>query len=655
MLADDFANYDEHQFVFEDVESDEEFNSPPRKPSYGLSNNTGEEDSYEYTSDEEGSIDGKDAWATDATFVVKTNNAASALTGKSKRKAKTISDPIPIPEEVSPNKPGPSSTRPKRQRRIRRKKRHDRTSTSLSNSLFANSFQELYYLSGEMLGQGAYASVHECRSMENDKQRYAVKMIDKRERGHSRSRVFREIEIFYQCRGNENIINFVEYFEDADRFYLIFEKIEGGQLLQHIQRRVHFTENEASQIVRDIANALKFLHGMGIAHRDLKPENILCHSESQVCPVKICDFDLGSGVPEDSPVSTPELLTPVGSAEFMAPEIVEAFRGEASPYDKRQVFLFFILACLTFIRDCRCDVWSLGVITYILLCGYPPFYGSCGTGCGWERGQFCQPCQDSLFESISKGNYVFPEAEWKYISDEAKDLIRHLLVKEASQRYSAEMVLNHPWVKHGGPRTHLQTPRVIRRNNSAKDLEAFAGNANAVKRLINSNSISSVAEFEFNNGYCRSQLFAHPEKSENESDNDGMNGNRLSPDLAAEIQSAFSTQTPNTTDSENGPSSPQVLDTDLKTSSSSDEQQQKLSQQHQQQSQSQQQPKLQPLFRDRNFSCGQQAHKRNRIAARLAMLKNGVNMNGRHPTLRITQSLDRSAILDHCSSWVHHH
>lgn len=89
--------------------------------------------------------------------------------------------------------------------------------------------------------------------------------------------------------------------------------MNGGPLLAHIQKRVHFTENEASLIVRDIANALKFLHHKGIAHRDLKPENILCYSENQVCPVKICDFDLGSGIvlSETSPVSTPELLTPV--------------------------------------------------------------------------------------------------------------------------------------------------------------------------------------------------------------------------------------------------------------------------------------------------------------------------------------------------------
>lgn len=386
------------------------------------------------------------------------------------------SAPIPIPDIGSQ----------KRQQQRRRKKK--RTS---STSLTANTFADLYTLTGEFLGEGAYASVQECKNNYTGK-KYAVKVIDKVP-GHNRSRVFREIEIFYHCQGHRNIIQLVEFFEEADKFYLIFEKVNGGPLLAHIQKRVHFTENEASLIVRDIANALKFLHHKGIAHRDLKPENILCFSENQVCPIKICDFDLGSGVvlSDSSPISTPELLTPVGSAEFMAPEVVEAFIGEASPYDK------------------RCDLWSLGVITYILLCGYPPFYGCCGSDCGWERGEFCQSCQDQLFTCIQDGTYDFPEREWAFISEDAKDLIRHLLVKDASQRYTAEMVLNHRWVSCGGPRTLLETPRVIRRNNSAKDLAAFAESANAMKRLVLRHQTYST---DFSAFKCR--LSSHHENEE---------------------------------------------------------------------------------------------------------------------------------------------
>lgn len=196
-----------------------------------------------------------------------------------------------------------------------------------------------------------------------------------------------------------------------------------------------------------------FLFDSGIAHRDLKPENILCVYPDKLTPIKVCDFDLGSGIKFNnslsSPVATPQLLTPVGSAEFMAPEVVEAFIGEANYYDK------------------RCDLWSLGVIMYILLCGYPPFYGNCGTDCGWGRGENCQACQELLFTSIQEGRYEFPDKEWRCISEDAKDLIRGLLVKEAHQRLSADSILKHPWINPGPTCTEtgdrlLTTPHIIR-------------------------------------------------------------------------------------------------------------------------------------------------------------------------------------------------
>lgn len=121
----------------------------------------------------------------------------------------------------------------------------------------------------------------------------------------------------------------------------------------------------------------------GIAHRDLKPENILCVDPVELTPVKLCDFDLGSGIklnPVDGS-ATPQLLTPVGSADFMAPEVVDAFVG--SPDSNYHYY------------DKRCDLWSLGVVAYILLCGYPPFYGNCGANCGWESGNACPECQVS--------------------------------------------------------------------------------------------------------------------------------------------------------------------------------------------------------------------------------------------------------------------
>lgn len=142
----------------------------------------------------------------------------------------------------------------------------------------------------------------------------------------------------------------LQWFKDDNYFYMVFEKMHGGPLLNHIQRKVCFTEQEASLVTRDIANALKFLHDRGIAHRDVKPENILCTSLDKVSPVKLCDLDLASKPliqqkgnhygsrrsPTFFPVqSEPDLASPVGSAEFMAPEVVDAFVGEALKYDKR--------------------------------------------------------------------------------------------------------------------------------------------------------------------------------------------------------------------------------------------------------------------------------------------------------------------------------
>lgn len=355
-----------------------------------------------------------------------------------------------------------------RKEEARVKRRKKKTATSLVTSCF----QDLYRLTGEVLGEGAYASVQTCVNILTDME-YAVKIIEKTAE-HSRARVFKEVETFHHCAGHQNIIQLLEFFEDDDRFYLVFEKVEGGQLLSRIQERTHFSEVEASQIIKDLASALNYLHKKGIAHRDLKPENILCVDRHKLTPVKLCDFDLGSGIKLNaalcSPLATPQLLTPVGSAEFMAPEVVNAFTGESNAYDK------------------RCDLWSLGVVMYILLCGYPPFYGNCGMDCGWERGETCMECQELLFSSIQEGRYDFPDREWAYISEDAKDLIRKLLVKEASHRLSAAEVLNHRWVNPGPSQTHagrpLVTPQVIRRNNSARELSVFAESAMAVNRVV---------------------------------------------------------------------------------------------------------------------------------------------------------------------------
>ncbi|BFY99810.1 hypothetical protein BsWGS_02850 [Bradybaena similaris] len=367
-------------------------------------------------------------------------------------------------------------------------------------------FCDLYEETGEFLGNGSYAAVKTYKHKESGKE-YAVKMINKCT-SLQRSKVFKEIEIFHQCQGSENILNLVEYFEEDDVFYLVFDKMAGGTLLSNIESRGHLSEHEASLVVKEIACALNFLHNKGIAHRDLKPENILCQKVGEVVPLKICDFDLASGVPlsvnSSDGSKTPELLTPVGSAEYMAPEVVDAWVGESFSYDK------------------KCDLWSLGIILYIMLCGYPPFYGQCGEECGWERGEACQDCQELLFNSIQEGVYEFPKEEWSCVSESAKDLIRHLLVRNPRNRYSAADVLQHPWVAKPQAVTPLATPHILTRNNSTKDLESFAETAISINRMMQQHLIISGAPSFYVGGSKPAKVVEESsgDDDENHSDND---------------------------------------------------------------------------------------------------------------------------------------
>lgn len=189
---------------------------------------------------------------------------------------------------------------------------------------FHNLIAELYKLTGEILGEGAYASVQTCINIYTDIE-CAVKIIDKIP-GHARARVFREVETFHHCQGHPNILQLIEFFEDKEKFYLVFEKINGGPLLARIQENICFSEHDAAQIIKEIASGLNFLHRKGIAHRDLKPENILCVNPDKICPIKICDFDLGSGINFTTDVSesvaTPQLLTPVSYSNYLSLSLI---------------------------------------------------------------------------------------------------------------------------------------------------------------------------------------------------------------------------------------------------------------------------------------------------------------------------------------------
>ena len=190
----------------------------------------------------------------------------------------------------------------------------------------------------------------------------------------------------------------------------------GGELFDHIIDRGRFSERCASKIVKQILSAIKHLHDRNICHRDLKPENILFESKSKEAQVKLIDFGLSKYFSVKNPIKDSRrdeqalMRTKTGTPYYMAPEVLDG------AYDE------------------TCDMWSLGVITYCLLCGYPPFNAD---------------NDQQLFRKIKTCDYEFYMPEWGSVSDEAKNFIEGLLKLDPKNRMTPEMALAHPWITGG--------------------------------------------------------------------------------------------------------------------------------------------------------------------------------------------------------------
>jgi calcium-dependent protein kinase len=237
--------------------------------------------------------------------------------------------------------------------------------------------------------------VRKCQHRET-KEWYAIKSIRKAK--VSKIEVLkREIDILREV-DHPNIIRLKDVFEDQKYLHLITELCTGGELFDRIIEKTkseagHFSEQDAAKLIRDICDAIAYCHDVKqIVHRDLKPENFLYKTTADDSPIKIIDF----GLSRHDNLNFGVMKTKVGTPYYVAPEVL---RRE---YTK------------------SCDVWSIGVITYILLCGYPPFYGD---------------SDNEIFESVKIGRYEFPSPEWDDISEDAKDFINSLLKLDPSARY----------------------------------------------------------------------------------------------------------------------------------------------------------------------------------------------------------------------------
>ncbi|XP_036935847.1 serine/threonine-protein kinase DCLK1-like isoform X7 [Acanthopagrus latus] len=262
------------------------------------------------------------------------------------------------------------------------------------------------YKVGRTLGDGNFAVVRECVERSTGRE-YALKIISKDKCRGKEHMIQSEVSILRRVK-HPNIVLLIEEMDTNSELYLVMELVKGGDLFDAITSSNKYTERDASCMLFNLASAIKYLHSLNIVHRDIKPENLLVYEHTDGSrSLKLGDFGLAT-------VVNGPLYTVCGTPTYVAPEIVAE-----SGY------------------GLKVDIWAAGVITYILLCGFPPFRGT-----GED--------QEALFEQILKGVLDFPAPYWDSVSDAAKALITGMLQVEVDQRYTAVQVLDNPWVNDDG-------------------------------------------------------------------------------------------------------------------------------------------------------------------------------------------------------------
>nr|XP_008005870.2 serine/threonine-protein kinase 33 isoform X2 [Chlorocebus sabaeus] len=269
---------------------------------------------------------------------------------------------------------------------------------------------EEIYTFGRILGKGSFGMVIEATDKETET-KWAIKKVNKEKAGSSAVKLLeREVNILKSVK-HEHIIHLEQVFETPKKMYLVMELCEDGELKEILDRKGHFSENETRWIIQSLASAIAYLHNNDIVHRDLKLENIMVKSsltdDNNEINLNIKVTDFGLAVKKQSR-SEAMLQATCGTPIYMAPEVINA-------HDYSQ----------------QCDIWSIGVIMYMLFCGEPPFLAS---------------SEEKLFELIRKGELHFENPVWNSISDCAKSVLKQLMKVDPAHRITAKELLDNQWL-----------------------------------------------------------------------------------------------------------------------------------------------------------------------------------------------------------------
>lgn len=268
------------------------------------------------------------------------------------------------------------------------------------------------YTVGNELGQGGFAIVKHAVCKEHGTE-WALKMIKKQVYKKNKAQTDEEVKVLKEIanptEGNPHpgVVTLREVLTTKKHFTIVLELLGGGELFDRIVEREHYGEEDAKEVTRTILETIAYLHSRGVVHRDLKPENLIFKEKGEDAQLKITDFGF-AGV---NPIGTRQLTQSCGTPEYVAPEILQD-----SPYDE------------------KCDIWSCGVIIYILLCGFPPFYAD---------------SDEELFHKIGTASFEFMDPYWTGVSESAKVFVDRLLTVDATKRPSAAEALKDPWLTSG--------------------------------------------------------------------------------------------------------------------------------------------------------------------------------------------------------------